>query len=527
MRSSFKSLFMTCSGDLLQGHQVPSLNQLNYSGIIIYVNEENITKYEKNILKYFKTDIIGFDTEYVIDVSKKLSNNFQRGKHFLLNNNLRNSKGILGGTKVLLSSDNILNKRTKERTSNSFFENYREKSLNDRRSSISSVLSDILGQKTNVKGGRSGKRCSGDGGNGRGSIKNDSKIAAAPSAGAEGKRLCLIQLSSKDVCFVFNINKLNGRIPTSVKDILENNKIIKVCHDIKNDKDMFLSCNIEIKNVFDLYNYSIENFIYPPSLQSLVKIYLKKYLNKYFRLSNWLSGHLKEEQILYAAIDAYASREIYLILKGKNKIAKSNFFNLSLVNDVPSEKRDETFVQEQGREQEKYSALEKCKGKGINPCSKQNQLYYAHQKCQNTTSVAGMPSVPNAGLSKDCINTHAERKRQNKISNPNESNNKLNNNTYEKGEKKEAHKRYEYVERNKLYIINNLKNQINAKCSQMGNISFLEEMCFSNSTYKKRLLIKHMEKDDCLIKLYSFSYEDEIACCREILRSIESGILYW
>ncbi|CRH03086.1 DNA binding protein, putative [Plasmodium relictum] len=414
-------------------------NPLKFTGIVIYVNRENIAKYEKNIIKYLKTDIIGFDTEFVIDINNsntKFINNTEK------NNSLINK----------ISERNILNnlkepnKLLEKKYSNNLTITYKNnKNVN----------------KINVFKKK----------------KNSENI------NKENKKLCLIQLSSNDICFVFNINKLKGKIPLSVKEILENDKIIKVCHDIKNDKDMFLSNNIEIKNVFDLYNYSIENFIYPPSLQSLVKIYLKKFLDKNLRLSNWLSDNLIEDQILYAALDAYASREIYMILKSQNKIDISKFININIENDSVDMKRN---------------ALDATNVNENKNCIKTNK---------------GEIKINNENMNDD--NKNRKMKSKELISNDDDSNEK----------KKETKKGYEYVEKNKSNIINNLKNEINMKCSKLNNITFFEEMVFSNNSYKNVLYLKHIEKNNYLIKLSSFNYDDEINCCKLILNYIDNKML--
>ncbi|CRG93314.1 DNA binding protein, putative [Plasmodium gallinaceum] len=433
MFSSLKK-FYKCSKPYYSNKINDYFNPLKFTGIVIYVNQENVTKYEKSIIKYLKTDIVGFDTEFVIDINnsnKKFLKNFEKTNSLINNISEINTLNNIKTTNKLLEKkyqNNLINKYKNKKNINKI---------------------NIFKKKKNSE-----------------------------NTYEENKKLCLIQLSSNDICFVFNINKLKGKIPQSVKEILENDKIIKVCHDIKNDKDMFLSNNIEIKNVFDLYNYSIENFIYPPSLQSLVKIYLKKFLDKNFRLSNWLSDNLIEEQILYAALDAYASREVYMILKNQNKVDKCKLFNLNIENDSSGMKENiigSTYVNE-------------------------------NKNCVKTNG-----EETKTDLEKICDNTKNTKIRIKEIIS-------YDNNYNEK--KKERKKGYEYLEKNKSNIINNLKNEINMKCSKINNITFLEEMVFSNDSYKNVLYLKHIEKNNYLIKLSSFNYDDEINCCNVILNYI-------
>ncbi|SCQ12583.1 DNA binding protein,putative [Plasmodium gaboni] len=346
------------------------LNTLKFPGLVIYVNKDNIEKYEENILKYLKTNVIGFDTEFIIDINEKENNN-------------------------------------------------------------------------------------------------------------ENKLI--------NLCFVFNIHKLNGHIPISVKNILENEEIIKVAHDIKNEKDMFISNNIQIKNVFDLYNYAIDNFIYPPSLQFLVKIYLKKFLDKKFRLSNWLNYDLLQEQILYAAIDAYASRQIYFNLDENKKNSKSYILNYIIQEELTKSSHQEC------------STYNTCKYNDLN-----NQNIIKRQE-----KLKNMESINNT--------IHNEKKKY--ISNQHQNEYDLNRKQLQSYSKhiNLNNKNYGFLEKYKVQLINNLKNEIHNKCKNMTNLSFIEEMTFSNNTYKNILSLKHNQNNYNFIKCSSINYDEEINACYQIL----------
>ncbi|SOV10213.1 DNA binding protein, putative [Plasmodium sp. gorilla clade G2] len=399
------------------------LNTLKFPGLVIYVNKDNIEKYEENILKYLKTNVIGFDTEFIIDINEKENNNENR----LISSYIENGK------------DN----------------NY-----------INSQLINIFNKKKKKK-------------------KN---YAYNLSNNEENKKiLCLIQLCSSDLCFVFNIHKLNGHIPISVKNILENEEIIKVAHDIKNEKDMFISNNIQIKNVFDLYNYAIDNFIYPPSLQFLVKIYLKKFLDKKFRLSNWLNYDLLQEQILYAAIDAYASRQIYFYLDQNKKNSKSYILNYIIQEELTKSSHQEC------------NTYNTCKNNDLN-----NQYIIKREE-----KIKNMESINNT--------IHNEKNIY--ISNQHQNEYDLNRKQLQSYSKhiNLNNKNYGFLEKYKVQLINNLKNEIHNKCKNMTNLSFIEEMTFSNNTYKNILSLKHNQNNYNLIKCSSINYDEEINACNQIL----------
>ncbi|SBS80686.1 DNA binding protein, putative [Plasmodium ovale] len=509
-----KRPFVTTLAVSLPNNKNPHLSSLTFSGNVIYVNNENVGKYGKNIIKYLKTDIIGFDTEFIFDVSKSRSILFK--KEYILNDSkcLSNAKNGLNQNDE--SSMSQKNAATCLRKSNFILEKNENVKLRETQSTISCVHECKARDNRNwasspfrIFQGKSRNR------------ENGESITCK-----ENKRLCLIQLSSDNICFVFNINSLKGEIPVAVKEILENDQILKVCHDFKNDEDMFLSSNIKIKNVFDLYNYSIENFIYPPSLQSLVKIYLRKHLNKNWRLSNWMNNHLKEEQILYAATDAYASREIYMILKRQNKISESTPLQLNIkrgaIYSKCVKKCEKNCVAQDKGGYGKSNTENISEGKVPECIMQQGEIHHCIESGQSfneTHRNEDIKSILQDGK-KECVMgeemgkvelTHAGR------------NDKQNYDFHEKTRKKS--KSYQFLEMDKLHIINNLKDQINVICSKFNNIFFAEEMIFSSYSYKNLLYLKHAEKGNCLIKLYSHSYDEEIECCKQILNFIKMRIV--
>ncbi|CAD2096381.1 DNA binding protein, putative [Plasmodium vinckei] len=457
------------------------LVSLKFPGNIIYVNEENAEKYNKDILKYLNSNILGFDTEFMINFDENCNNYEYLSKN-------RKKKAIEEISNI------ILNKETNKRIPNiisdqTCIKKSKNQNSNNKYVETSNDNTDYCAD-TYIATSKNERILKGD----FKSIQTSSYIDK-PRKIIENKKLCLIQLCSNDICFVFNVNNLKGDIPLSVKTILENDKIIKVCHDIKNDQDMFLSKNIEINNVFDLYNYSIDNYIYPPSLQNLVKKYLKKHLDKEFRLSNWLCKNLNENQIIYAANDSYASREVYIALEKQNKIDQSSFINLNSENCYIKHNEVNQTCSGENREYEKLPLKNKTVQNDIN-----------HEMINNQN---------NAIFNKSPQNEKANQCLQ--LEKP------LDDKTEKKNDQLcETQKGYEYIEKDKLYIINNLKNKIKVTCSKINNISFVEEMHYSNGSYKNFLGLKNIENNSYLIKLHSWNYDHEIKCCNEILSYIQN-----
>ncbi|CXH87749.1 DNA binding protein, putative [Plasmodium berghei] len=477
------------------------LVSLKFPGNIIYVNKENGEKYNKDILKYLNSNILGFDTEFMINFDENCNNYEYLSKN-------RKKKAIEELPNIILNKEK--NKRITNLISDqSCIKKSKNINSNNKCVEISKDNTDYYADTyiTTTKNG-----CG---------LKGESKYIQTntyinkPRKMIENKKLCLIQLCSNDICFVFNINDLNGDIPLSVKTILENNKIIKVCHDIKNDQDMLLSKNIEINNVFDLYNYSIDNYIYPPSLQNLVKTYLKKHLDKEYRLSNWLCKNLNEKQIIYAANDSYASREVYIALEKKNKNDQTFFINLNNENDYVKHSEVNKKCLGGNREYEKLPSKNRIVQNDINHemlNDKNNAIFNKSSQNEKASQFLQLEKTFDDKTKKESDTLCETKKGSDKLCGTKKGSDKL----------CETKKGYEYIEKDKLYIINNLKNKIKVTCSKINNISFVEEMHYSNGSYKIILGLKDVENNSYLIKLHSWNYDHEIKCCSEILSYIQN-----
>ena len=135
----------------------------------------------------------------------------------------------------------------------------------------------------------------------------------------KGKRnkVALMQLSSEKVCFLFRINIMG--IPEVLLDLLTDPNIKKIGLSLKDD---FHSLNhttkIEQVNFIDIQNYVKYFRIEENSLSKIFAIIFNKRISKSQRLSNWEADFLSEKQKRYAALDAWATREIYVKLESLN-----------------------------------------------------------------------------------------------------------------------------------------------------------------------------------------------------------------
>ena len=120
----------------------------------------------------------------------------------------------------------------------------------------------------------------------------------------------LLQVASKSICFLFRLNHI-GMCP-AVMRLLGDKTVTKVGLAWKNDLLALREVGEYEPGTFvDLQDMVREIGIED---QSLVKIYANLFgerISKADRLSNWERDNLKDTQMIYAAIDAWACVQIY------------------------------------------------------------------------------------------------------------------------------------------------------------------------------------------------------------------------
>ena len=120
----------------------------------------------------------------------------------------------------------------------------------------------------------------------------------------------LLQVASKSICFLFRLNHI-GMCP-AVMRLLGNKTVTKVGLAWRNDLLALREVGeFEPGTYVDLQDMVREIGIED---QSLVKIYANLFgerISKADRLSNWERDNLKDTQMIYAAIDAWACVQIY------------------------------------------------------------------------------------------------------------------------------------------------------------------------------------------------------------------------
>lgn len=120
----------------------------------------------------------------------------------------------------------------------------------------------------------------------------------------------LIQLATPKDVFLFRINKtgFNGEL---IK-LFEDSSITKVGVSIHDDISRLKALSdFSPQNFLELQNLTDEYGIESNSLRKLAAIILGFRISKSQQLSNWEADKLTENQLIYAATDAWVSLEIY------------------------------------------------------------------------------------------------------------------------------------------------------------------------------------------------------------------------
>lgn len=140
----------------------------------------------------------------------------------------------------------------------------------------------------------------------------DTETRPSFSKGVSNK-ISLLQLSSGERAFLFRLNKVALERP--LLRLLENPNTIKIGAAIRDDIRGLqkLRC-FTPKGFIDLQSIVGEYGICELSLRKMAAITLQIKISKAQRLSNWEAANLTPAQQLYAATDAWVSREIYVRL---------------------------------------------------------------------------------------------------------------------------------------------------------------------------------------------------------------------
>lgn len=124
----------------------------------------------------------------------------------------------------------------------------------------------------------------------------------------------LLQLGGAEKVYLFQLLKLED--PTPALDILADPNIIKVGVAIRDDvRKLRERQDFRPGGFIELADITHKRDIVNTGLRSLAAIFLGVRISKGAQVSNWSRDHLSDAQTVYAATDAWISREIYMRLR--------------------------------------------------------------------------------------------------------------------------------------------------------------------------------------------------------------------
>ena len=124
----------------------------------------------------------------------------------------------------------------------------------------------------------------------------------------------LIQISLLDEVFLFKLQK--KEVFTSLINLLENADILKVGVAIHEDINQLKKITLfSPQNILDLNTVAKELGFKNIGIRNLAALILQVRISKSQRTSNWEKEILAENQIQYAATDAWVCRKVYQLLQ--------------------------------------------------------------------------------------------------------------------------------------------------------------------------------------------------------------------
>lgn len=124
-------------------------------------------------------------------------------------------------------------------------------------------------------------------------------------------KTALLQLSDGETAWLVRMNKIG--LPQPIIDVLADPKILKIGLAIRDDiRGLQRRHKFDAANFQDLQTIAKERGFEDFSLKKIAAIVLRVKISKRQRLTNWEAESLTLAQQVYAATDAWISREIYL-----------------------------------------------------------------------------------------------------------------------------------------------------------------------------------------------------------------------
>lgn len=126
----------------------------------------------------------------------------------------------------------------------------------------------------------------------------------------------LLQLAGSEKVYIFQLNSVP--FDEAIAEILENPAIVKTGVAVRDDiLELQRISHFESANFVDLSQIAKQNRLKTHGLRNLAANFFGLRIPKGARCSNWALNKLSQNQLLYAATDAWIGRELYLVMRNK------------------------------------------------------------------------------------------------------------------------------------------------------------------------------------------------------------------
>jgi ribonuclease D len=137
----------------------------------------------------------------------------------------------------------------------------------------------------------------------------------------ENHPVALLQLATEERAFLIRVQKVG--LPDSIRQILSDPSLLKTGVAIRDDlKGLQKIKNFKPAGFVELQDKALKLGIKDFSLKKLSAIVLGFRISKSQQISNWEADFLTDQQLVYAATDAYVSLKIFEKLRNYNPDAE-------------------------------------------------------------------------------------------------------------------------------------------------------------------------------------------------------------
>ncbi|RLN92158.1 hypothetical protein BBJ28_00019943 [Nothophytophthora sp. Chile5] len=154
-----------------------------------------------------------------------------------------------------------------------------------------------------------------------------------PLKGKEGNPVCLIQVSTLERAFIYRLQR-GGALPPVLQELFADPGVLKVGHSLSDDFRQLKAAKLvqAVNSTVDTLYIAHKLGCLRPGLKTACQVFLGGSISKEMQVSDWEAPVLSEEQISYAATDAWAPLRVLLAmiqLKDTKALLRTKSYNAS------------------------------------------------------------------------------------------------------------------------------------------------------------------------------------------------------